>query len=346
MSQPLSGSMALDLTLKDARLEDALAEAAARAVRENWGDRAVGRRDPSVWSADNLTQRAIATRLGWLEAPFHFADETPMLRAFAQTIREEGFTAAVLGGMGGSSLAPALLAHVFGTAEGGIPVRVLDSTDPAAVAAALDDLDPLRTLFIVSTKSGTTAESLSFAAYQWARVAAALKAAHAGKPNQPGEFMAAVTDPDKSLRSIPHHDEIEHIFLNTPDVGGRYSALTFVGLVPAALLGIDLDELLHRARNMVIACGHNEPAQNPGLALGLAVGAFAKAGRDKLTFVVDRELAAFGPWVEQLIAESTGKSGVGVVPVDGEPLGPASAYGSDRVFVRIAFKGSAGPDAV
>jgi transaldolase/glucose-6-phosphate isomerase len=333
---PPDGSFALDLTLNDDRLEAALAEAAARAIGESWGDRAVGRRDPSVWSADNLTQ---------LEAPFHFADETPMLRAFAETIREEGFTTAVLGGMGGSSLAPALLAHVFGTAEGAIPVRVLDSTDPAAVAAALDDLDPLRTLFIVSTKSGTTAESLSFQAYQWARVAEALKAAHAGKPNQPGEFMAAITDPGKSLRSIPHHDEIREVFLNSPDVGGRYSALTFVGLVPGALLGIDLDELLHRARNMVIACGHDDPAQNPGLALGLAMGAFAKAGRDKLTFVVDRELAAFGPWVEQLIAESTGKSGVGVVPVDGEPLGHASAYGADRVFVRIAFKGSAGPDA-
>jgi glucose-6-phosphate isomerase len=342
---PPDGSFALDLTLKDARLEAALAEAAARAVRETWADRAIGRRDPSVWSADNLTQRAIATRLGWLEAPFHFADETPMLRAFAETIRAEGFSSAVLGGMGGSSLAPALLAHVFGAAEGAIPVRVLDSTDPAAVVATLDDLDPLRTLFIVSTKSGTTAESLSFQAYQWARVAEALKAAHAGKPNQPGEFMAAITDPGRSLRSIPHHDEIREVFLNSPDVGGRYSALTFVGLVPGALLGIDLDELLHRARNMVIACGHDDPAQNPGLALGLAMGAFARAGRDKLTFVVDREVAAFGPWVEQLIAESTGKSGVGVVPVDGEPLGHASAYGADRVFVRIAFKGSAGPDA-
>jgi transaldolase/glucose-6-phosphate isomerase len=342
---PYSGSYALDLTLDDAGLEAALAEAAARAVRESWGDRAIGRRDPSVWSADDLVRRAIANRLGWLEAPFHFADETPMLCAFAETVRQEGFTTAVLGGMGGSSLAPALLAEVFGSEGRGIPVRVLDSTDPAAVAAALDDLDPLRTLFIVSTKSGTTAESLSFQAYQWDRIARALKGAHAGKPNQPGDFMAAITDPDKSVRSIPHNDEIREVFLNSPDVGGRYSALTFVGLVPGALLDIDIDELLHRARNMVIACDHNEPAENPGLALGLAMGVFAKAGRDKLTFVIDRELAAFGPWVEQLIAESTGKHGVGVVPVDGEPLGPASAYGSDRVFVRIAFEGSAGPDA-
>jgi glucose-6-phosphate isomerase/transaldolase/glucose-6-phosphate isomerase len=164
--------------------------------------------------------------------------------------------------------------------------------------------------------------------------------------------MAAITDPDKSLRAIPHHDQLREVFLNPPDVGGRYSALTYVGLVPGALLGIDLETLLEKARAMVIACGQPDPARNPGLALGLAMGAFAAAGRDKLTFVIDRELAAFGPWVEQLIAESTGKApigsadgrGVGVVPVDGEPLAAPAAYGNDRVFVRIALAGSAGPD--
>jgi transaldolase/glucose-6-phosphate isomerase len=339
-----SGSLALDLTLRDAKLEAALAQARALAVSENWADRAIGRRDPTVWSSEEVVQRAIATRLGWLEAPFHFADETGELKAFAEALHEEGFTSAVLGGMGGSSLAPALLAHVFGTAPGATPVRVLDSTDPAAVAATLDDLDPVRTLFIVSTKSGTTAESLSFQAYQWERTAEALKAADVGRPTQPGDFMIAITDPDRSLRSIPHHDDLHEVFLNPPDVGGRYSALTYVGLVPGALLGIDLDELLQRARAMVVACGESDPARNPGLALGLVMGAFAKNGRDKLTFVIDRELAAFGPWVEQLIAESTGKHGVGVVPVDGEPLGAVAAYGNDRVFVRITLAGSAGPD--
>ena len=339
-----SGSLALDLTLRDAKLEAALTQARALAVSENWADRAIGRRDPTVWSSEEVVQRAIATRLGWLEAPFHFADETGELKAFAEALHEEGFTTAVLGGMGGSSLAPALLAHVFGTAPGATPVRVLDSTDPAAVAATLDDLDPVRTLFIVSTKSGTTAESLSFQAYQWERIAEALKAADVGRPTQPGDFMIAITDPDKSLRSIPHHDDLHEVFLNPPDVGGRYSALTYVGLVPGALLGIDLDELLLRAREMVVACGESDPARNPGLALGLAMGAFAKNGRDKLTFVIDRELAAFGPWVEQLIAESTGKHGVGIVPVDGEPLAAVAAYGNDRVFVRITLAGSAGPD--
>jgi glucose-6-phosphate isomerase len=340
----LKSSYALHLTLKDARLEAALAEAAARAVKESWADRAIGRRDPTVWSSEDVVQRAIATRLGWLEAPFHFADETDELKAFAREVADEGFTMAVLGGMGGSSLAPALLAEVFGGAGGAIPIRVLDSTDPAAVAAALDDLDPTRTLYIVSTKSGTTTEPLCFQAYQWQRLAEALKAAHVGRPTQPGDFMVAITDPQKSLHSIPHHDELREVFLNPPDVGGRYSALTYVGLVPGALMGLAVDDLLHRARDMVIACGRNDPAQNPGLALGLAMGVFATSGRDKLTLVVDRELAPFGPWLEQLIAESTGKRGVGVVPVDGEPLGPASAYNKDRVFVRIALEGSAGPE--
>jgi len=347
-----ANSLALDLSLNDAKLESALAAARAIAVQKEWADRAIGRRDPSVWSDDEVVKRAVATRLGWLEAPFHFADETGELKAFAAALREQGFTTAVLGGMGGSSLAPALLAHVFGTAEAVIPVRVLDSTDPVAVAATLDDLDPMATLFIVSTKSGTTVESLSFQAYQWARTDDALTAAGVGHPTQPGDFMVAITDPDKSLRSIPHHDRLREVFLNPPDVGGRYSALTYVGLVPAALLGVNLDLLLEKARAMVMACGVSDPAKNPGLALGLTMGVFALAGRDKLTFVIDRELAAFGPWVEQLIAESTGKAplgsvggqGVGVVPVDGEPLGAPSVYGNDRVFVRITLDGSAGPD--
>ena len=335
---------ALDLTLTDAKLEAALAAARDRAVKEDWADRAIGRRDPAVWSDEDVVQRAIAARLGWLEAPFHFADETGELRAFAAAIREQGFTTAVLGGMGGSSLAPALLTHVFGTGADGTPVRVLDSTDPAAVSATLDDLEPVATLFIVSTKSGTTAESLSFQAYQWARLEEALEAAGVGRPTGPGDFMVAITDPDRSLRSIPHHDQLREVFLNPPDVGGRYSALTYVGLIPGALLGIDLDLLLEKARAMVIACGVSDPSRNPGLALGLAMGAFAAAGRDKLTFVIDRELAAFGPWVEQLIAESTGKHGVGVVPIDGETLATPAAYSADRVFVRIALAGSAGPD--
>jgi glucose-6-phosphate isomerase len=345
-------ALALDLKIADAGLEAAIASARDRAVKEEWADRAIGRRDPTVWSSDEAVQRAIGARLGWLEAPFHFADETGLLAAFATARREEGYTTAVLGGMGGSSLAPALLTHVFGVGPNAIPVRVLDSTDPVAVAATLDHLNPLKTLFIVSTKSGTTAESLSFEAYEWARIEAALKAAGVGHETDPGEFMVAITDPDKSLKSIPHHDELSETFINPPDVGGRYSALTYVGLVPGALLGLDLDRILERARAMVMACGEPDPSKNPGLSLGIVMGALSLAGRDKLTFVIDRELAAFGPWVEQLIAESTGKAplhstdgrGVGVVPIDGEPLGGPAVYGNDRVFVRITLAGSAGPD--
>ena len=334
----------LDLTISDPKLQAALTVARDKAVTEDWADRAIGRRDPSVWSGEDVVQRAVATRLGWLEAPFHFAGEAGELGSFAEATVKLGYSTAVLGGMGGSSLAPALLAHVFGVAEDRIPVRVLDSTDPVAVAATLDDLDPVGTMFIVSTKSGTTAETLSFQAYQWARLEEALPEHGIGHPIGPGDYMVAITDPASSLRAIPHHDQLREVFLNPPDIGGRYSALTYVGLVPGALLGIDLETMLERARTMLIACGRPEPARNPGLSLGLAIGALAAAGRDKLTFVIDRELAAFGPWVEQLIAESTGKHGVGVVPVDGEPLGASSVYGSDRVFVRISLAGSAGPD--
>ncbi|HEX7491492.1 MAG TPA: hypothetical protein VF337_07290 [Candidatus Limnocylindrales bacterium] len=352
--------LALDLTINDEKLKAALAAARERSVKENWADRAIGRRDPSVWSDQDIVQRAISTRLGWLEAPFHFADKVEQLRAFAAAAREAGFTTAVLGGMGGSSLAPALIADVFGTSEDGMEVRVLDSTDPAAVAATLDDLDPLTTLFIVSTKSGTTAESLSFQAYQWERTDIALGDAGIGRPAQPGDYMAAITDPDKSLKSIPHHDQLRELFINPPDIGGRYSALTYVGLVPGALLEVDLDQLLLKAREMIMACGVTDPGKNPGLALGLAIGAFAANGRDKLTFVIDRELAHFGAWVEQLIAESTGKEtlasiaaraadptlepvGVGIVPIDGEELAVPGVYGNDRVFVRITLAGSVGP---
>jgi transaldolase / glucose-6-phosphate isomerase len=345
MSENKTTGLDLDLTLTDQSLVAALAAAREKAVAESWADRAIGRRDPSVWSTEEVVQRAVASRLGWLEAPYHFAEDAPELATFARTAREQGFTAAVLGGMGGSSLAPALLAHVFGIGENGMPVRVLDSTDPAAVAAALDDLDASETLFIVSTKSGTTAETLSFQAYQWARLEESLHEHGIGHPVGPGDYMVAITDPATSLRAIPHHDQLREVFLNPPDVGGRYSALTYVGLVPGALLGIDLETMLARARAMVVACGSPDPARNPGLSLGLAMGVLARAGRDKLTFVIDRELAAFGPWAEQLIAESTGKHGVGVVPVDGEPLGDPSVYGSDRVFVRIRLAGSKGPDA-
>jgi glucose-6-phosphate isomerase len=267
----------------------------------------------------------------------------PTLEAFATARRDEGFVAAIVGGMGGSSLAPDVLNRTFGSGDGWLEVRVLDSTDPAAVAATVDDLDPLATLFIVATKSGTTTEPQAFQADAWARIDAAFDAAH--DRGNPGDLMVAITDPGKSVEAIPHHDRLRELFLNPSDIGGRYSALTYVGLVPAALLGLDLDPLLGSAEAMIAASRDNDVERNPALALGLAIGTLAVNGRDKLTFLADPEIAAFGAWAEQLIAESTGKHGVGIVPVDLEPLGAAAAYGSDRVFVRIALEGGAGDAA-
>ena len=331
---------ALELALGSDPATAAYDEAAARAATEHWAER-LHDRDVTLWSTDGRVQAAIAERLGWLDAPEHFGLLVPTLEAFAAALQGEGFRTAVVAGMGGSSLAPDVLARTFGSGgDGWLEIRVLDSTDPAAVAATVDDLDPLTTLFIVATKSGTTTEPLAFQADAWHRLERAIAAGHVHA--RPGEFMVAVTDPGRSVESIPHHDQLRELFLNPPDIGGRYSALTYVGLVPAALMGLDLDPLLASAAGMLAASRDNDPARNASLALGLAMGTLARAGRDKLTLIADPEIASFGAWAEQLIAESTGKHGVGIVPVDLEPLGAADAYGPDRVFVRITVDGSAG----
>jgi glucose-6-phosphate isomerase len=310
-----------------------------RAREEKWAERLFAR-DPSLWSSDARVQAAIGDRLGWLDAPAHFSEQIPALEGFGEGIRDAGFTTAIVAGMGGSSLAPDVLAKTFGTAEGWLQLRVLDSTDPAAVAATVDDLDPLATLFIVASKSGTTTEPLAFEADAWARIEAALRSHHAPRNEHAGELMIAITDPGKSVESIPHHDELREVFLNPPDIGGRYSALTNVGLIPGSLIGLDVDALLASGLAMAGACHEPEPTANPGVSLGLAIGTLARAGRDKLTFLADPEIAALGAWLEQLIAESTGKRGVGIVPVDLEPLGEPGAYGPDRVIVRLRLNGA------
>ena len=248
---------------------------------------------------------------------------------------QAGFTTAVVAGMGGSSLAPDVLHRTFGSQEGYLDLRILDSTDPAAVAAVFDGLDPLKTLVIIASKSGTTTEPNAFLAYFWDLAHKELDKVKHHVYEKPGGLMAVITDPGKSFEAIPHHDEFRDVFLNPPDIGGRYSALTYVGLVPASLIGLDLDALLASAQAMLGACREPDPAINPGVSLGIAMGTLAKAGRDKLTFLPDDEIASFGAWAEQLIAESTGKHGVGIVPVDLEPLGAPDAYGPDRVFVRL-----------
>jgi transaldolase/glucose-6-phosphate isomerase len=323
--------------------EPAYRDAVDRARDEAWAERLFAR-DTTLWSTDPRVQAAIADRLGWLDAPAHFAGQVAALEGFGEGIRDAGFTTAIVAGMGGSSLAPEVLVRTFGSGEGWLDLRVLDSTDPAAVAAVVDDLDPLATLFIVASKSGTTTEPLAFQADAWDRIETALRSRHAPRNEHAGELMIAITDPGKSVEAIPHHDELRETFLNPPDIGGRYAALSYVGLVPASLIGLDLDSLLASAATMLAACQEPEPKANPGISLGLALGVLAKAGRDKVTFLPDPELATFGAWAEQLIAESTGTRGVGIVPVDGEPAGSPVLYGPDRVIVRLTLAGSSGPE--
>ena len=315
--------------------------AVAQARQEEWAVRLFDH-DVTLWSSDPRVGAAIAERLGWLEAPVEFADRTAALEGFGDGATDAGFTTAIVAGMGGSSLTPDVLHKTFGSEEGYLALRILDSTDPAYVSATVDDLDPLRTLVIVASKSGTTTEPNAFAAYAWERVHAALDAVGHHVYESPGAFFVAITDPGRSVDAIQHHDEFREVFLNPPEIGGRYSALTYVGLVPGSLVGLDLDALLASAIAMLGACREPDPIANPGVSLGLAIGTLAKAGRDKLTFLTDDEIASFGAWAEQLIAESTGKHGVGIVPVDLEPLGEVAAYGPDRVFARVSLAGADG----
>jgi glucose-6-phosphate isomerase len=300
------------------------AASAERAAKGLW------RRDPSVWSADPATQKTIADRLGWMSSPQLMAESIPRLRTFAEAVKRDGFTDVVLLGMGGSSLAPEVIRACIGAAAGWPRFHMLDSTDPAAVLAAATPPD--RTLYILASKSGTTIEPNSLAAHFKQTLLDAGVARWA-------QHVIAITDDGTALAARARTEGFREVFINPSDIGGRYSALSFFGLVPAALMGIDLDALVGWGLAMLEASDPNRDAgagrtaaQNPAVALGLAIGAGAKAGRDKLTLVLPPSLEAFGLWVEQLIAESTGKQGKGVVPIAGEPLADSSAYGSDRLF--------------
>ena len=288
-------------------------------------------RDPTVWKNDPDTPE-IRDRLGWLTAGKAMAQQAKPLKAFAEEIRAE-FSRVVLCGMGGSSLAPELLRRTFGAAAGHPSLHVLDSTDPRAVRRAAQGDDLARTLFIISSKSGTTQESDSFLRYFWERTGAR------------GTQFIAITDPGTPLEKLAHERSFRRAFLNPPDIGGRYSALSFFGLVPAALIGVDVEMLLHRAHRMAEASASCVPAlENPAAWLGVILGEGALAGRDKATFVLSPGIASFGLWVEQLIAESTGKEGKGILPVAEEPLGPPEVYGADRLFVSMVLAGEADSD--
>jgi len=274
-------------------------------------------KDASLWTDDPESQAKIRDRLGWLTLHDTMAVRRAELDEFAREVRARGYTRAVLLGMGGSSLAPEVLQATFGAAPGYPPLTVLDTTDPASILVLEGSIDLRSTLFIVSSKSGTTLETLSLFRY----FAAKLRAAGAGALDN----FIAITDPGTPLEELASRERFWRCFLNPPDVGGRYSALSYFGLVPAAIIGLDVKLLLDGARNL---------DARAGVGLGVTLFELAQQGRDKITFLPGG-LRGFGAWAEQLIAESTGKNGQGLIPIDGEPVGPPGVYGDDRVFVRL-----------
>ncbi len=310
--------------------EDAVSEA-LRGLEKKDFLRRLWNKDETLWKEEEDHRRIIKKALGWLTVPEVMEGEAEDLKTFAERIREDGFKDVVLLGMGGSSLAPLVFARVFGRVQGYPALRVLDSTDPSAIKTLTDSLDLDRTLFIVSSKSGTTIEPLSFFEFFYEKVKE-IKGEKAG-----GNFTA-ITDPGTPLEALAKERGFRRTFLNPPDIGGRFSALSFFGLVPAALSGIDVSRLLEHAGRMIEA---TEPcagySKNTPLRLGAALGVLSEKGRNKVTFCLSDEIESFGLWIEQLLAESTGKEGKGLVPVTGEPRGRPEVYGDDRVFISMAL---------
>ena len=287
--------------------------------------------DYSVWKPEPTE---ISNRLDWLHSPELMLEQLSRFDELIQEIRSAGYAHVLLLGMGGSSLAPAVFAKVFRRKDGCPELTVLDSTDPDTVMAAYRRLNLEETLFIVSSKSGGTLETLSLMKYFYARVVETVGDARAG------EHFVVITDPGSELASIADRKMFRTKILNDPNIGGRYSVLSYDGLVPAALIGVDLAKLLGQAMSAASSCEPSvEPKDNPGAWLGVILGELAKKGRDKVTFVISPRIEAFGNWIEQLIAESTGKEGRGILPVVGEELGPPDAYGDDRLFVSIQLDG-------
>ncbi len=317
------------------KFRDRFDEELRRAAAQSYVDR-IWARDTRLWKTEPEHARIISRSLGWLDVVQDMKSRADDIASLADEVRRRGYTTACLLGMGGSSLCPEVCALTFGTRPGYLSLVVLDTTDPATILDAGKRMDLAHTLFLVSSKSGGTIESSSLQKYFYQKVRD-LKGASAG------QNFAAITDPGTSLEKLARELGFLRVFLNPSDIGGRYSALSFFGLVPMGLLGLDLAEVLRRAESMAAQCRNTDPEENPGLRLGVALGTLAREGRDKATFVFDPGIAAFGSWVEQLVAESTGKDGVGIVPVEGETLGEPALYGQDRVFVHTGLKGRNDP---
>jgi transaldolase/glucose-6-phosphate isomerase len=302
-------------------LEAPVIERVQRAQAEEVAKR-VWARDESLWGGPGVAE--IGNRLGWLTISEKMLEHASDLHEFAEAAKADGLEHAVLLGMGGSSLGPEVLRRSYGNVPGGMRLHVLDSTDPGAVLATERAIELDKTLFIVSSKSGGTIETLSHMRYFYERAGGN------------GSQFCAVTDPGSPLIELARERGFRHVFENDPDIGGRYSVLSYFGLVPAACAGVNIEALLRRAQVAEQNCAQFDSAQsNSGLWLGSVMGQGALQGRDKLTYVVSDPIASFGLWVEQLIAESTGKEGKGILPVAGEPLGDPEVYGDDRAFAYL-----------
>jgi transaldolase / glucose-6-phosphate isomerase len=308
-------------------LEDAI----ARAEKEKFVSR-IWAKDASLWKSDAGHKKIIDNALGWLTVPEVVA---PQLKKLGQELEDarQGFEFVVVLGMGGSSLVSEVVRRVFGKREGYPELFVLDSTIPEAVSLLEARIDVAKTLFIVASKSGTTTEPMMFHRYFYDRVKAV-------KGEQAGENFIAVTDPDTQLTRDAERDRFRKIVTNMADIGGRYSALSFFGLVPMMLSGVEVEQFLDRAIHAAHVAGIPNVRKNPAALLGCAIGALALQGRDKLTLIAPRPLDTLGLWVEQLVAESTGKEGKGIVPIAGEPALAANEYGNDRLFISVRMRGS------
>lgn len=317
---PLTLSLGAHAEPVAATLKDA---ASANVVARIWEN------DASLWKSEEAHQKIIRNSLGWLTVAGEMLGVVNELHDFGQSIAAAGFQQAMVCGMGGSSLCPEVLRQTFGKQPGFPELLVLDSTDPDTIESFNQKIDLERCLFLIASKSGSTTEPIAFHRYWYEEVTRV--------SDLPGNAFITITDPGSQMADTAASENFRRIFLNQPTIGGRYSALSYFGMLPGALMGLDVAKLLRGAQSMAKACAAAvNVEQNPGAMLGAVIAECALAGRDKLTIVTDQKLAAVGLWIEQLIAESTGKEGKGVVPVVGEPLGDISAYDNDRVFVSLS----------
>ena len=302
-------------------LADQVNKALAAARDENVLER-IWHKDAALWKSDEESLRVIKNSLGWLTVADEMIGVADELNEFAVSIRSRGFRQVMVCGMGGSSLCPEVLARTFGKQDGYPELLVLDSTDPDVLAAFASRIDIERCLFVIASKSGSTTEPNVFYKYWYDEVSKLSET--------PGENFIAITDPGSPLVETASELKFRRTFLNQPDIGGRYSALSYFGMVPAALMGLDLRKLLDATRISKFV------KEGPSVELGVIFGECANAGRNKLTLVIDPSVEALGLWIEQLVAESTGKEGKGILPVNGELLGSPEVYGDDRLFVSIS----------